>query len=82
MPHLKSYSAIGVLLALVVGVAWYASVHSAASTPVLADSVPPTWTEYTDDVFHFKVSYPADWDVHEYAEDEAGARTVVFEGPS
>ena len=36
----------------------------------------------TDDVFRFKVSYPADYAVREYAEDEAGARTVAFEGPS
>jgi hypothetical protein len=39
-------------------------------------------TEYTDDVFHFRVLYPTGYAVREYVEDEEGARTVAFEGPS
>ena len=61
---------------------WYAPVHLNASAADASALGALRLVDYVDDVFRFKVSYPADFAVREYAEEEAGARTVIFEGPS
>ena len=80
MQHTKLFTTIGFCIVLVAG-AWVAVAHSSTSASP-PESILSKTTEYTDDVFHFRVSYPADYAVREYAEDEEGARTVAFEGPS
>jgi hypothetical protein len=79
--RLKLLSALAFLVALTAALA-YAPHHLSASAAQSSDPAAPRLADYVDDVFHFKVSYPADFAVREYAEDEAGARTIAFEGPS
>ena len=80
MRHFKFLSTIGFCIALAAGT-WLVFAHSSALT-LQPESTFSKWTEYTDDVFNFRVSYPTAYAVREYVEDEEGARTVAFEGPS
>jgi hypothetical protein len=79
--RLKLLSALAFLVALTAALA-YTTLHLRASAAESSTASSPRIADYADDVFRFKVSYPADYAVREYAEDEAGARTIAFEGPS
>src|SRR5438105_2449887 len=80
MQNPKLFATIGFVIVLAAG-GWFAFAHPSVSASPPSSSDPKS-IEYTDDVFHFRLSYPAEHIVREYAEDEPGARTVAFEGPS
>ena len=80
--RLNLFSVVEVVIALFSVGALGVGAWAYASAPEPSDTIDPRLVEYTDDVFNFRLSYPADYGVHEYPEDEVGARTIAFEGPS
>src|SRR5271166_1073327 len=73
--RIKLYSAIAFLIAIGAALA-YAPLHLSAWALGPSDVIGPL-VEYTDDVFHFAISYPAGYIVREYAEDDDGAPRCV-----